>query len=595
MAAGLHVAVQATAWPAEGTPVQIYGDIRESLLVSEALERLGELVLLPGGSEPHPIERRGRQVLLLVEAGRLAQGLLDAWEMEGQDAPVKEKRTLTNLLLECAGAVTGRSSTHWPAVRPLRMLGSLPPSMRIDLISPAGYERDAIYPEGHLEAGRRLAGVSPLTVVGIRSIGTSLGAAVATGAGTKSLLTVRTLPPGPRLTTELLGKRKEGAGVFAIAGEGPERVADWLVERGVARRIVLVPTHGGEPGAAVPFEELFLGIDTPPPLRLSRWFEDLTGPAEAPLEDLGCGRWRRLLFRDEGAWPAAQVLEERRKYLLEAEGRRWLLKFAGLTLAARDKLQRARELHAHGFGPETPALRHGFLLSSWISAQTLATRRVPHADLVDFLARYLRLLSRTAPASGGASPAELLAAARQNTAEALGEDAAGALDLWREHLPALTGDAQPVWTDGRLLPHELLVTDAGRLLKADALDHALGPGLVGSQDIAWDVAGATVELGLGAADVESLARSVAGPAAGRLLGRLGFYAECYLGWRVGETEAARASLSPEHAAEAGRFALLRDRYAGLLSERIAREGRARREIAVPGQLPHGLARLTNDR
>jgi hypothetical protein len=55
---------------------------------------------------------------------------------------------------------------------------------------------------------------------------------------------------------------------------------------------------------------------------------------------------------------------------------------------------------------------------------------------------------------------------------------------------------RPVRTDGRLHAHEWLRLPEGRLLKADALDHHRGHDLIGAQDIAWDEAGALVELGL---------------------------------------------------------------------------------------------------
>jgi hypothetical protein len=58
---------------------------------------------------------------------------------------------------------------------------------------------------------------------------------------------------------------------------------------------------------------------------------------------------------------------------------------------------------------------------------------------------------------------------------------------------------RPVRTDGRLHEHEWLRLPDGRLLKADALDHHRAHDLVGAQDIAWDAAGAVVELGLKAA------------------------------------------------------------------------------------------------
>jgi hypothetical protein len=43
-----------------------------------------------------------------------------------------------------------------------------------------------------------------------------------------------------------------------------------------------------------------------------------------------------------------------------------------------------------------------------------------------------------------------------------------------------------------------------RLLKTDAIDHARAHDLVGCQDIAWDIAGAIVELRLAPEDVEKI-------------------------------------------------------------------------------------------
>jgi hypothetical protein len=47
--------------------------------------------------------------------------------------------------------------------------------------------------------------------------------------------------------------------------------------------------------------------------------------------------------------------------------------------------------------------------------------------------------------------------------------------------------------DGRMLPHEWLITEAG-YKKTDALDHHDDHFFPGAQDIAWDLAGAAVEF-----------------------------------------------------------------------------------------------------
>ena len=99
-------------------------------------------------------------------------------------------------------------------------------------------------------------------MLGIRSAGTSLAAAVAAGAS--SALPPITLRPvghpfqrvvsvAPALTRRILDRER----FYAIADEGPGlsgssfgAVADWLEDHGVApSRIAFFPSHKGEPGA----------------------------------------------------------------------------------------------------------------------------------------------------------------------------------------------------------------------------------------------------------------------------------------------------------------------------------------------------------
>jgi hypothetical protein len=51
----------------------------------------------------------------------------------------------------------------------------------------------------------------------------------------------------------------------------------------------------------------------------------------------------------------------------------------------------------------------------------------------------------------------------------------------------------PSYGDGRMAPHEWLITTEGRLFKTDAFAHALDHTVVGRQSILWDVAGVIVE------------------------------------------------------------------------------------------------------
>jgi hypothetical protein len=67
---------------------------------------------------------------------------------------------------------------------------------------------------------------------------------------------------------------------------------------------------------------------------------------------------------------------------------------------------------------------------------------------------------------------------------------------------------RPIAVDGRLHAWEWVETPDGRLLKTDAVDHAFGHDMIGCQDMAWDIAGARVELDLTGEETAWLARAV---------------------------------------------------------------------------------------
>jgi hypothetical protein len=101
-------------------------------------------------------------------------------------------------------------------------------------------------------------------------------------------------------------------------------------------------------------------------------------------------------------------------------------------------------------------------------------------ELAATVARYLCFLKEEFSGGEGA-PVELLAEMiRVNT----GRD-------WEGPLP----EEPRCGIDGRLMPHEWIRTAQG-FIKTDALDHHDDHFLPGCQSIAWDVAGAAVELGI---------------------------------------------------------------------------------------------------
>ncbi|TDH62589.1 hypothetical protein E2C06_10635 [Dankookia rubra] len=547
----------------------VYGDRQHTAdpraLHAAIAARLARAATLPPGLERHAV-----LAAALIEAGELAQGIADAdYAARGLDELSLAQDWAMALLLGCAGGL--HRSWHDGAVavpEAGQCLLRLPE--RIDTRLAEGFAFYALYPETYALAAEASGLPAATRVIGLRSIGAPLAAMVATGLGSRNPATLRPaghpfrreIAVGPGLASSLT----PGAPV-AVVDEGPGlsgssfgAAADWLAARGHPRgAIALFPSHAWPPGPmASPdhrarwdgmarhvcsFEAAVLP-------RLAGWVADLTGAAEAPPEDIGGGAWRR---GPAEAWPPAHPMQERRKYLLAAGGRTWLLKFIGLGAEGERKADRAARLAAAGFAPPVAGLRHGFLVQPWLEeARPLDPAAIPREVLAAQVAAYLRFRARAFPAGPGrgAGLDALHAMARHNAAETLGEAAAARLDRWSPRdLARLAALARPVETDNRMQTWEWLALPDGRLLKADAVDHHAAHDLIGCQDIAWDVAGAMVEL-----DLDPVL-----PVDPDLLGLL---LPCYCAFQLGAWTMAQEA-APD-AAEGARLRRTAGRYAARL-------------------------------
>ncbi|HEV7784041.1 MAG TPA: hypothetical protein VGQ28_01825 [Thermoanaerobaculia bacterium] len=526
-----------------------------------------------------PIERHALLTEVLVEAGELEQGLLDA-RLACKEAASRLTRTVAKLLLSSFRALG--DSKDEPAEIESALEGLLASQLpeTIEISTPEGYAFYGLYPETYFVAAEGTLQDGAL-VIGIRSIGTGLAAVVGAVAGGRSIvLSVRPqghpfdrrLAPSAPLETAILNGTPE----IAIVDEGPGLsgssfgcVADWLEDRGVPpESIAFFPSHRGTPGPyasprhqerwqrarryVAEFEDVFTSPEARWPL--ASWVADLTGEAEGPLEDLSAGRWREKLIPDCALWPPADVQGERRKYRLQAGGRSWLLKFAGLGRYGREKLTLAQKLE--GLIPSIAGLRHGFLVGPWLE-EARPLPLVPSIDrpaLLDAVASYLARRARLPadPRDRGATPERLFEMMSYNTGKALGPEAAEALSDWKGRLPEIARREHLVLTDNKPHAWEWLVLPNGKILKADALDHHRTNDLVGPQDLAWDLAGTAVELSFDEGELDDLASEVARrsgtPPAERL--QLDFYTLAYLAFQTGRHNLAAealASSAPEEA------------------------------------------------
>ncbi|WP_426268001.1 hypothetical protein [Sphingomonas sp. LHG3443-2] len=464
----------------------VYGDHEETLDTAEALSTLRE----DAGRWLDHDALRDRFIML----SGLAQGVADAdFAEHGSDRERAAERTLLQQLVTLGSLLLqswdeGCSGGIAPA---LPVVSGLPAAVRVR--EGEGYAHYALYPEAYGLAARQLKLAAPPIVIGLRSIGSGLAAIAAAALEAPTPVTLR--PGGEpfarslRIDASLAEHLLQGERHFVIVDEGPGLsgssfgcVADWLEDHDVpAERIAFLAGHGGDlgPQASPRHRERWQTAQRPvvQPERLPGWISTLVGTI-TNWSELSGGAWRPLWNACEATWPPIVPAWERMKFLVETGSGQWLVRFAGLGSAGRQKFALATLLAEHGFGPEVAGLTHGWLVLRWHSDAMQARPSVSEVQA------YLALRSRL-PGPTGASLSDLVTMVRRNLPEFAG---------WNPDLCRLA--PEPVQVDGRLHAHEWLRLPCGRLLKADALDHHRSHDLVGCQDIAWDLAGAEVELGL---------------------------------------------------------------------------------------------------
>lgn len=358
-----------------------------------------------------------------------------------------------------------------------------------------GFAYYALHPDAFARAALEAATERDVLVVGVRSIGTTLGAACAAALRKHGVRAQRisVRPIGHPFDRELALTALEraqiaSAGEVLVVDEGPGASGSTLLAvaeacaRAPARRVTVICSHAPNPEALRARD----GADRWRALRVRVAGE---GPSPEHASDLSAGEWRRRAFASEHEWPAVWCATERRK-LLTPDGRQ-LLKFEGLARAGREALARAEALGDAGFGlvPE----RAGDGWAAWPLAEgTPMTPEDFDPDVALHLARYV--------------------AARPQLCAPRDVE-----DLTRfvvDDTEALFGRVPPPWftlrverpatVDARTLPHEWLRLTDGRIVKTDALAHGDDHFFPGPCDIAWDLAGIAVEWRLSGAALDAL-------------------------------------------------------------------------------------------
>ncbi|HVZ33458.1 MAG TPA: hypothetical protein VG963_13590, partial [Polyangiaceae bacterium] len=425
------------------------------------------------------------RLALALRAGELESALEDL----AHPAAARVRR-LSDAAAEACQTASCASLESW-----LRDCASLPCAplalpRELCLRRPEGYAYYALSPAAYvqaLEANRERS--RAVAVIGIRSIGTSLAAAVLAGLRARGAraerITVR--PGGPAWDRKLEPNAafsefvaRWHAAHFLIVDEGPGLSGSTFLAVAEALECVGVPREQIE----------LLASHAPDPCRLlatdaaRRWSRYRVSVAPAPRAapgsaDWSAGAWRAALYTSESEWPPAEAAFERHKYRAPGSA---LIKFIGQAPYADAPLSRGQLLAEAGFCPELRPHGWGYVAQRWVEGCPLRAP-VTNPRHLHRLLDYLVFRSRHCRAED-AEVMQLQRMLQVNVAEALGCELPSELRLEVEH---------PVYADARLGAEEWIETAHGELIKVDACDHGDDHFFPGPCDSAWDIAGAILE------------------------------------------------------------------------------------------------------
>jgi hypothetical protein len=420
----------------------------------------------------------------LLEAGELECALADSV------APTTQFQTLTDNL---ATALVDRTPVL-DVKHLLAILDAISLPSQLSASAPEGFAFYGLHPLAFAAAIGEFSSLPPrVTVVGIRSIGTTLSAVTLAALRSRRLkaarITVRPIGHPYNRQTKLSPEARAfvrdeigQSGRFLIVDEGPGlsgssllSVAEALVGAGVAsEKITLLCTRAPDVDRLCAedagrrwrrFGSRVVSSPSPRP-----------GPAQLWI---GSGEWRRYMLDSGSEWPSSWLNFERLKYLSAPCPDPTLYKFAGFGRYGEEVLQREEKIASAGHGLLPKRENDGYLSYPWLEARPLSASHLSR-EVMMHLACYCAFRLRAFMAAGAdVAPLQQMA---EHDLHGLKLDLAVNLRLERVVIP-----------DARMQPHEWLVTGEGRILKTDGGSHGDDHFFPGASDIAWDLAGVIVE------------------------------------------------------------------------------------------------------
>jgi hypothetical protein len=233
----------------------------------------------------------------------------------------------------------------------------------------------------------------------------------------------------------------------------------------------------------------------------SSWIESKCLQTEFDAEsliDVSAGHWRKWLLTKNVEEPVVHPHHERRKYLVSKMGctskkPSSIIKFAGLGRYGEYTCQRSCLLEKSGFVPKLYSFRSGFTEYELIINDGKSCSKIDNHFLFE-AAGYVSFLKKNFPANVSVSKERLLEMIHINISESIGEYYIKFLKDFYNYLEKFY-DGNICAVDGRMDFYKWVILN-NKYLKTDHNDHHNDQFFPGCQDVAWDIAGGIIEWNL---------------------------------------------------------------------------------------------------
>lgn len=525
----------------------LFGKSRFAVSLAAFAHELGRMV--SGTAVPRLDEARE----WLAFCGQMEQAALDAGAEGKPYAEVTDAAAA--LLLDLAGGLPPNDAQSKLQAK-LAPLAAFPAAGLATFRVPEGFAWYALYPESYAQTAAAWAAEEQtrsrtrVLVIGLRSIGTALGAIVAEALRRRgrAVLRLSPRPMGHPFAREVsLGDAEITGDAALIVDEGPglsgssmAAAAEALAKRGVAaERIFFLPGHGNGPGntggaqarrwwtpervRVTPLGETRVsGCSLHQ--RLAKAAEAALGEEIAAVEETGFPATSELPRGVLPAFASPEIACRGRS------GERIVWRFGGFAAVDASLLSRAErgEARQKRMAEMGLALKPAGRVEGWIGLRmprAAVPLRPSSLDMTDRLALHIAAASvKPLDAGLAADGAKRIEAALTIWAEESGGSLSSGLAedaIAEAPLHLLAGD-------GRLAPCEWVALADAEALKIDATGGDCGHGWAGAQSILWDVAGAIVEWDFDDAQSERFTSAVTRHAAIAIPnGSLAFYTAGY--------------------------------------------------------------------